>query len=249
MINENNNTNILEHITKSIGLIYGFLVFCGALYFSFYYRTFHINIFRYLDLSEISVSFLNIIVPTLVYLSALAGYFYSLRTYSTYMKKKREKRGIKEKIKKVSEFWKIENLQSTWTIIAIASCPIFLYFSQERLSVDMNYFSFRYLIALLYAIIPILLATIEYNLKFITINTAIILIMASVYEAIGDVHDTIEDSKHTICTIITKDNDTITTNEKFYFVGRTNQYLFLYNSTDESNTDIPTSEIKKFHYK
>ena len=247
------NTNLLEYIIKSAALIYGFLVFCGALYFNFYYNTFHINIFRYLDISEISVSFLHIIVPTLLYIGALIGYFYFIISVSNY-KKNRDKdksdsakrEAEKKEIERQSDFWKVENLQSLWMVIVLTSCPFFLFLSKERLSVNMVFYTYRDWFGIIFVLIPIILSTMKFNLRFATVNSMIVLIMASVYNAIGDVQYTIEKSEKTTFTIITKDNDTTVTNKTFYFVGRTNQYIFLYNSKENLNIDIPASEIKKY---
>jgi hypothetical protein len=78
----------------------------------------------------------------------------------------------------------------------------------------------------------------------------IIFILATVISAVEDVQKTLSLSsvKYTT-TIITKDNDTIRTNNTCYFVGRTNKYVFLFKSKDTTNEYIPTNEIKKFIFK
>jgi MFS family permease len=240
-----NNKIILEHLSAFGALMYGFLVFCGALYFHFYYNTFHINIFRYLDVSEISVSFLHILIPTVIVIGVLVGYFYCIVSFP----KLKNKKKVESAVKKVKPLLSMKKIQSIWVFIAFAVCTVFLFISNDRLSTSMTFYHDRDIFGFIFILIPIILTFLKYNLKFVTINTVIIFIMASVYNAIGDVQSTIEGSQKTTWTILTKDNDTIITNKKFYFVGRTNQYVFLYNSIDGTNIDIPVSEIKKISYK
>ena len=73
-------------------------------------------------------------------------------------------------------------------------------------------------------------------------------IFYSTYNAISKVKDII-DNKNRKVTIITNDNDTIRTTNTYFFVGRTNRYVFLYNLVDSTNDDIPVGEIKKISYK
>src|ERR1039458_4224621 len=64
----NSNEVDFEKITNAIPLIYGFLVFCGAIHLFVYYNYFEIDILQYLNISELLVSFLDIIIPILIML-------------------------------------------------------------------------------------------------------------------------------------------------------------------------------------
>lgn len=237
----------LEEFLDKFTLAYGyaFLVFCGALYFHFYYNPFHIPIFRYLDLSEIAVSFLPIIIITTLFF----GFFicgYSLVRLIL--------QRFKRKVAFIGEFSrKIGPWENIWTVLLCFICAWYLYSSNSRLDKFSDAFQFKwyrdyvwYGFLVLTALLMII-TTMQNRI----ISVIIIFVMAVVHESITDVKDTIDDAKrkNKTYTIILKDGDPIITDTAHYFVGRTNHYVFLFNSHERSYDDIPVERIKSISFK
>jgi hypothetical protein len=240
-----NKKDILKQMVKAIPLVYVFLVFYGSIYFYFFYNAFHINIFRYLDISEIAVSFLNVTFENNIDIFSLSILIYVIFKLLRLYDKDR-----------IEEENKNNLLQPKWNIILIAVCVIYIYYVSDNLFLynKDQIFVFNdnigYGILIVLIIISLIIDLIKHNIKFLILNAMIIFILATVISAVEDVQKTLSLSsvKYTT-TIITKDNDTIRTNNTCYFVGRTNKYVFLFKSKDTTNEYIPTNEIKKFIFK
>jgi len=131
---ENSNSQfskLFDSIGKEISIGYVFLVFCGALYFHFYYNTFHIDIFRYLDLSEIAVSFLPIIIIIIIFFGFIICYFPLVDFLVNLTKGKEEKFKFIKWFKKNNFINKY--LSDVFTILLCLICGIYLYLSYHFL--------------------------------------------------------------------------------------------------------------------
>lgn len=240
-----------------IGYGYAFLVFCGALYFHFYYNAFHIPIFRYLDISEIAVSFLPIIIVIIVFfgffIGAISFLNLLLSLINLFLGYFKSRVSITRKnLPFVSYAQKNEFVQSLWIVILCSLCATYLYFANRRLDKfsdeivfnDLReYYWYGFLI-----ISAFFLPLATFRNKIISI--AIIFVMAVVFESMSDVQEYIIDAKikNKSYTIITTESDTIVTNRNYYFIGRTNNYVFLFNSSTKSYDDIPMNRIRKIYF-
>ena len=63
--------SLLDKMVKAVPLGYAFIFFCGALHLHFYYNTFRIPIFKFLDLTEIATSFLPIIIVIIICMGSI----------------------------------------------------------------------------------------------------------------------------------------------------------------------------------
>jgi hypothetical protein len=250
MAEENTAASIIEHTVKAATIVYGFLVFCGALYFHFFYQTFHINIFRYLDLSEMAVSFLHVIIPNIILIGSFFCVVLVVKILILFRPTKKSKMPEGNKIEEQLERKKsINRIQKIWSFISLLICTYYLYRSNLRLSVTYDPPPYRDLVLIVFLAISILITIADYDFKIIAINAMTTLIYISIYSSVTDVKNVIDNAKNSTYTIITVDHDTIITNSKYYFVGRTNKYVFLYNTADSTNDDIPVSEIKRISYR
>lgn len=242
-----NKIGIIENITKSITLLTGFLIFIGSLYFHFYYEIFNINIFRYIDISEIVVSFLNILIPVSIFLIFITGYIYCVHLVGNLKKNNAKK--VDEVIQKKESFWTITTIQSIWNIVTISICIILLLIMPSSLPFTITFSNIieNEIIQIILILTTIILGIIEYNIKYIIINFLSFSIMIAGYNAIDDVNNKLRTAKSTTFSFYCNDGDTITTNENIIFVGRTSKYIFLYNLNDKSNVYLSTSEIKKYN--
>lgn len=241
--------NLIETIGKALPFGYAFLVFCGALYFHFYYNTFHIDIFRYLDISEIAVSFLPIIITIVILLGFIMCFFpiaIIIQEVLKYLFTKSKKRNWLSKTGKYIFDKKL------LTVALCLICAIYIYLSYNILNKVPTPYPFKtsrdsWWVTFLILSALILLFTKELRFKIISI--LLIFITSVVHQSISNVKETMDKSHNTSYTIVTNDGEVINTNDSCYFVGRTQNYIFLYNSKDASYKDISLNQIKKISFK
>ena len=157
------------------------------------------------------------------------------------------------KIKVIESIRNNEFLPDIFTVILCIICGIYLYLSYYRLEAASDSFHFsKYGEAwwLAFIIPSLLLLPLTISKHRIAINIVIILIMTIVHQSIHDVKETINNAKfkNRVYTIVTTDQGIITTDSSYYFVGRTHNYIFLFNSTHVAYEDIPLTQIKKISF-
>lgn len=230
------DSKFLDGPARALPIIYIVLIFCGALYFNIYYGTFNINIFKYLDISEILVSFLNVLIPILIlfitsFILIMVAVFFS------------EKRGF-------SIYHDHKNL---WLSIGGITGATYIGFALNCSVGDYeisNYYYFLIPLMVYYAacIAHEFLIQTEDSLKNTFLHLMLALMVVTSYSALNDVEIRVISTRYEFTTILMKDSTAITTNSSYYYVGRTNGYIFLYNSTDHHRDLISVDDIKRISF-
>jgi hypothetical protein len=260
----------MEKITKLTPLVGAFLIFCGVLHLYIYYHFFHILIFNYLDFSEILVSFFNLMVVlialiTTIFSGLFAFYTNFLNTSKIlpykftvfYFKKKNLWTLILLVVSTLFLYCLVlvspDNpdsktvLFSTW-FVAIFGCTFLVFgliwpiaLEAQEIILDSQ---------------KIILPGIEpepekkiYHYKYIILYVVLFVFMGVQIFTIQEVRHKIKDKNKIRVTIVTIDNDTIITNSTHYYIGRTNNYVFLFDSLDNKTDVFPVSQIKKYTFK
>ncbi len=230
------DSTFLDGPAKSLPIIYAILVFCGALYFKIYFGAFNINIFKYLDLSEILVSFLNVIIPTLIAFSLLliqiiiAGYVSDRKGFSKY-----------------------HDYKNLWLSIGVAIAAIYVGVVLNIRVEDYKTFGYTVSLSLimLYYLVCIfhefLLQT-DDSIKNTSLYLMSALVVCTSYNALHDIDTTVNPTKYEPSKILMKDSTIITTDSFYYYIGRTNKYIFLYNSRDNHRDLISVDGIKRISF-
>lgn len=236
---------ILDNIGKILPVGYVFLVFCGALYIYFYYLPFNVDIFRYLELSEIAVLFLPIMINIVMFLGYVMVYFVIIKIASVIVTKKNS-------YKPPSHYLKFRNFLSKREIYLNLTmcciCAVYLFHSYLWLSVDYEFNPSGQIWWWFFLILSIVILSLIVEIKNVIINLALLFIMLVVHQAIHDFKKTRDSAENQLYTIITE-KDTLITDGTSYFIGRTNNYIFLYNASQNINYEIPVTQIKKFSFK
>jgi len=224
-----------EKIVKAAPLFYGFLIFCGALYLYIYFSPFHIDIFKYLELSELLVSFIHVIFSILF---LFVVFVIEIIAFSNIIKHK--------------ELTSYKNGRIGWLIGTAFLTAVYITFaSSNSVEEGIKYNSLILVPALVaYAIViwHEFKSTTEESISYLAVYLMLALIVGTVYEAISDSKSRVEAARNEIVTITTKDS-TITTNANYFYVGRTNSYIFLYNLSGKRRDIIPANEIKQITFK
>ena len=268
---ENNSKKFdIESVVKTSSLVYAFLVFCGALYLEIYYGTFHINIFRYLNLSEILVAFLSILIEILFFAIGLLLYVMSIKyilrgfrflegTINRFATKIRIYFGVKEKEKK-TVYWDVFGTYHTYkkgllVILMVLSFAFVYIIRNAQLNSSYikgdNFLILNFWIIFLIICCGLIVAEYETGngneIKYIVFYAMMALIVSTAFWSADRIHGTVTGYKND--TIILKDNDTIKTDSSKFYIGRTIDYLFIYHPLEKGTEVIPASEIKKIVFR
>jgi len=250
-----------ETIAKTVPLIIGFLIICGSLYLDTYYSCFHINIFNYLDTTEILTTFLYII-KDIIFISACAvGYILFLKciqfAQEAYQKHKIKKNSLEEiKSKNIKEiFYQFDKISFAIIGFSIAFCITYIVKSYT-IEINSNYIiknrDWMGEVLMYYAIIGSIWITAQFEagtkrgLKNMIIFFALFFISFSVSKAVEKIEVAVNNVD--LSSMVILENDTIKTTPKYIYLGRTNKYVFFFNLEKKVADVIPQEGIKKISF-
>ena len=226
--------DILDKMVKAVPLGYAFIFFCGSLHLQFYYNTFHIPIFKFLDLTEIATSFLPIIIVITICMGSILSAFVFQKHLAKHVSK--------------SKFY-----DNYWvTLVLCATCAVYIYLSYkvlENQSISFQFKSYRQNLWFVFLGFSFIVLLLTKNMQLIIANLIMVFMTAVVHESINDVYVTINNSKIKGYVITTTENDSIITDSTLFFVNRTHNYIFLYSTANKDYKAIPLSDVKKIDFK
>lgn len=255
-INKTEKSKIdFEVAIKAVPLLYGFLIFCGALYLNIRYSPFNFNVFKYLDVSEILVSFINVILITFTIFGILGCMSPAIKLYITIKNlfKEDDKKISHEKIfigwHKINTWWIYASIIFTVVYVLWASNNPMSYFIKHKDNGDGWTISW-----ITFSVISIFSILGEYgergdeSMKYIIGVVIMAFIVSTTYFAIDETREKINYLKADKTLMILK-NDTIKSNANFFYVGRTSRFVFFSDSTGNKIDIFPQEEIKKISFK
>jgi hypothetical protein len=243
----------LSDIAKLTPLFYGIIILCGALYLDVFYGVFNTNIFKYVDLTEILVSFINVIVTMLrLFAIIILLVIIEIIVIKNLLKHKKLVK-ISSQIHILFEWYKKNKIVGIFicTILTI----IYLFVTGSNSVEDkVKYYNVIFWASFIINII-IILIEFEHNnnegkreYTYLIVYLVLALFISTAWEAVGSAKNLIDNSKRETVTIVTSDTTIVTTKE-YYYVGRTNKYIFLYDSLDKHRDVIPVDNIKLISFK
>jgi hypothetical protein len=235
----------------SIKIIGPFLIFLGVLRQFIFYKFFGINILPFLTLSEIVISFFdNIFLLTIITIVFILTAFL-----------------FRHPIRKAKRLHKLESninieIRRNYTIYYILSLVLILtllplFFAQKKplLLIILNVALFLLIILSLYFFSK---KSISIDNEGFRINENVSklspLIMAIILTWIVFAFTSVEisqvkNNKNVQVVMMLKDSTTLSSNSKLYYLGKTDNYFFLFNDQDRSTEIIPKDEVKILHMK
>lgn len=221
----------LKKVAEISPLIVGFLIFLGFLKLDFYYDHWNVNISQYLDFSEILLSFLqdiNIIFFFVVILTAQSTFGYiaissidKKVTQSHIQTEAGPKKGLVELMEENFESHKKGGL-----IVMILLTLIFGVFFWCFMNLTLLYLTFLGFVQLIAFFIDRFLSRNENVVNPVTF----ILVFLGFTLCISK-YEINQTEKHTVQYEFTMvDGSEISTNSQFIFIGKTNNYVFLYDN-------------------
>lgn len=236
------------------------LIFLGVIRQIFYYAGFGISIVNYLDFSEIITSFLDLLV--LMVLSALFMIFQSfLNLGNSEISYKNE---IKEELLKQNrsisgvilylKFFK-QDLILISIVFLINFLYNFYYYDVEIIGV------IGWIIFIVFMLILIVLPiefqrkhekfkTTPYYRKLIRIvSNSLIVIFLVIFYSIYQIYNIKINHSTEGSIIVLNNNKTLKSNKEIYFIGKSNNYIFIHNSKENATTVIPINRVKEISFK
>jgi hypothetical protein len=260
MDNEKQKSSNEILISQYLPYFGSFIIFLGVIRLLFFYRTFGIPILNYLEFSEIITSFLDIIViVVLIFVTSLIQNFI--------IKDKTEQKAIssiKQKIVNEDNFFKriplyIKYLQNLLIggLILIVFSFIWHFFDKST-----TYFTILLMFIFFVATSFFVIITVEIDRqhkifnssistkRFISILINILLFVGLVIWFTYSEINTIRKDKSTYGTTIILDNDQVLISDSTnYFIGKTQQYLFIYHEKLNVTDVIPMTRVKQLTIK
>lgn len=243
-----NNTktliNLVEDTTKIIALLAIYILLTGFFQLFIYYELFNINITSYISTSEIILlSFSNLIL-ILYFIGAV------LALHLTYHFKIKPKDPDKAKASSNLIWYEVFLL-----VIILISAGIFAYIKK-----DDEYFYWMIFLLLMVATICInivflnkLLLGLKNGMRYTSkiffggITMAFITAFTILFaDGIKIINIKFRKTFPQKISFQLKDGRMIAPKDSLYYLGKTENYLFIWNKNDDSTTIYPTSEIVKF---
>lgn len=226
----------MDKILKYSTLIYSFLLFIGYSYIHTYYRHFGIEIFSFLDASEILLSFLNnlaMLIFIILFILLFYGlpYFFLSQLETTLPKKETTIAEKKDSLLK--------------SLIIPISFTIYGIFQLVKMIIDgpiVSLFAFIYIIVgvisfLVYKYLPKFLEKKQMKIKLSLVNITLIIIVICTFNYLTAIFESNQVEKKIHQTLISFEiNSTkIQSSDSVIFIGATSKYIFLKNLNSQAN--------------
>lgn len=254
-----------EKVAKLVPLIIGFLIVCGSLYLDTYYKCFHINIFNYLDTTEILTTFLYIIQDIVFIFAGLIGYIVLVKIilwfdnkWSSYKKKKTVREEIKPDVQKenlLDKFIHSDEMPTILTVVSLLFCLGYIMKSYD-IEINSNYIiknrDWMGAALIIFTAVAAFLIMIQFEagkktaVKNMIIFFTLFLISYSVSAAVAKIESTV--NMVDLESMIILENDTIKTTPKYIYVGRTNKYVFFFDMNKKRADVIPQDIVKRISF-
>lgn len=216
---------IIEQIAKNISLLASFFLIAGLLKIYAYYKFFGIYIFEFMEAKEALTLFVN----------NLLSYTFFLSTFCLFIF--------------FSSVWN-SAIQFILPVFLSAFSVIYLFLRKKVHLYETVLHNIAIWILFL-AAKTINTTSLSTLLKDANITSLIFVVTLCFYSIISAVSEfyKVKYKKYYLNTIILIDEEQIISTKDFFYIGKTDKYLFLHNLKDKSNEIVPTNSIKKIVFK
>jgi len=240
---------MLDKLIKLTTFLSTILIFNGVLYLTVYYQSFGIKIFSYLQFSEILTVFLDSLNTILMFFLIYIIH----AVFSVYLFFKEEEAENRVVEKEQNKFQPNSNSAAIFVVILIViiSLPFVVgYFKINLIAIYvllfliLNLFSFA-----LHKVDNILLKTLDTNDYKLIQNIALFVIPFTLFTfaiAVFDAKETKQSAQK--ITIINKSDYPFYAGKYNKLIGKTNNYIFLYDSDSQNSMSVSLADVKSIEY-
>ncbi|MGV3586680.1 MAG: hypothetical protein ACO1OF_06745 [Adhaeribacter sp.] len=243
----------IEDVEKLATILGFFLIFCGVIKIYTYYKVFNLTILPYLKITEILSLFLENVMAFL-----LVAIFVGITSLDFFYKINIDGAGFNlllnldfaQRIRLI-----LMQINLSYWFFGISTLAFFFFYLLRK---NINKYEFIISIPLFlgYIIIPIItvLAKIQLKdwygleLKIIFVFFCFLLLSLILFSIANALNEAYKVKKHQFfknAVFIFDDNEKIISNQYLYYIGRTEGFIFFYNSRNEKPIIIPASRLKK----
>ena len=229
--------NSIEQISKSIPFIATLILISSVIKNSFFYSNFGINISEFIDLSEFPLLFINDLPFYLIFLISLLSYlpFIYLRTY--FRNKYGSEHFTFSKTKKFAE------LMIPSLILLIFITVFFKYPLEIKLTLIQSF-----VVSIISLILLYVDGSIEFSKKYIFWSCISCMLLFSGMSAFSEISE-IESGKIKKCVLFDFNGINVETNNKIVFLGKTKNFVFIYDISKKETQIFDFNQIKNFSIK
>lgn len=229
--------------------------------FIYVLQVFHIDIFNYLDTSEILVAFLNLLNETIIDFAIFIGYILIVKLFFWVLKKFNIR---KKKVQAISEsktpaqsdlLNDFNKISLTMIFAALVMCIVYL-MRANSIEIDSAYIVknkdwmssilFAFTIGAGFWIFAQLEVRTKESIWNMIIFFALFFISSSLSKAIDKIEITVNNTD--LKSVVILEKDTIQTRKDYIYVGRTNKFVFFYDINKKNADVIPQEGIKKISF-
>ena len=257
---KNNKTNNEFKINQYLIYIGPFLIFLGMVRLITFYNSFGVPITSYLDLSEIITSFFDIIILVVIIFlySSIQNFLANSKEDADKVNKKRQAVLNEVNSFKICLLYvKYLNSLIIYGFLFITGCIVAHYYFNW-----ISAFAIFILAGVFIFLLVFIIVQVEIERKHIQFNSTanrkriILFMLYFLVFTIGVVQyssfqaSQIKNTKSTFGVSITLDNDNIFVSDSSnYFIGKTQNYVFIYHEKESKTDIIPMSRIKQITIK
>lgn len=223
--------NVFDKISKIIPLVSILILLSSIIKNQIYYDFFGININEYTNLSEFTTLFISDLKFYLIYISSLLIYlpFIYIRSY------------FRTKYGKQYFSFSLTKKVSKYLIIALIISIVLTIFIKSDLSSKLEWIQI-YIIMLFSIVLLYIDKDVNYSQKYCFISCSILLILFSLSKSYIDI-ERINKGKASHQIQFTNNNLKYNSNSEHLYLGKTKEYIFLYNKKSKTTQIFKTSDI------
>lgn len=249
----------IESWAKVLPIAFPVLIFLGMAHLIWYYKAFNVQIIDFLNLSEVIISFFDILLRTIIF----SGIIYYLLSLWDSSKKKALKNDPRTELNYEQTLIELKKVikQVKIIILAVFIIIIIVYILVDLGNGKISIGSIILLSSLLFLIYLVcikvlnsLSTSIEGNEKIKIIKSllfflgALILIGFIYINSFIEIQSVKYGGKYKGVEITLKDSPPLISDETDYYIGKTNDYVFYYFSEEKSTLAIRVEEINAIKY-
>lgn len=227
----------IERYSKLIPIISLLILFSSITRNYIYYQNFGININEYIGLSEFPLLFINDLTFYLFSIGFFIIYLPIIYVRTFYRNKYGAEHFTFEPTKKASK---------SIIVIIITSCTIIMF---QKYSLEVKLLMLQTSLVIIFAgILLIIDKNLEFSKIYISIVSSIFLITFSIFKAYIDISK-IENNKEDNSVYFENNSKKIFSNKIIMYLGKTNEYIFVYNKSTKYTQVFKSSEVSNFRIK
>jgi hypothetical protein len=227
----------IENLIKLLPLGSVFILFCSSIRLVIYYKVFNISIVEYIGIHE----FLTVFIDDLLLYFSIFGIGILLYLFDNIFNKSQDL------VLKNTTPEKYKNERKVFLILLITTLSLIIILSNSTETKSKSIEIIGVGIFLMLSLLRVFLSSTKFTIPYPLLITAGIVIYTAMY-AFSDAQKILEKKDRLNYTVVFKEK-TYFTDKNLKYIGKTENYLFLYNLKSNRTTILKNDELIKINIK